>query len=128
VSIALNSFGQNSKSLVLVRYTGDNSEQIAMSTYTVEFTAEAREDLSYYSAFERKTILAGIRAQLTEEPDLETRNRKQLRENPLATWELRIGNYRVFYEVDSPTDQVTIASIGHKIHNILYIRGTEVDL
>jgi hypothetical protein len=31
----------------------------------------------------------------------ETRNRKPLRDNPLADWELRVGRFRVFYEVDA---------------------------
>jgi mRNA-degrading endonuclease RelE of RelBE toxin-antitoxin system len=99
-----------------------------MSAYSIEVTQDAREDLSYYSAAERKTIAAAIRQQLTVEPLTETRNRKRLRDNPIAALELRIDRHRVFYEVDEAALTVTIVSVGHKIHNTLYIRGKEVTL
>jgi len=37
---------------------------------------------------------------VAREPIVETRNRKKLRPNPLAPWELRIGKARVFYDVE----------------------------
>ncbi len=99
-----------------------------MAAYFIEVTEEAKEDLSHYTAFEQKTITVEIRAQLTYQPLFETQNRKQLRDNPIATWELRIGIYRVFYEADESASTVTIISVGHKVHNMLYIRGKEVEL
>lgn len=96
--------------------------------YTIDVTDEAKEDLSYYTAFERKTIVMEIRAQLAHQPLIETKNRKQLRDNPIATWELRVGMYRVFYEVDVSGQTVSIISVGHKTHNTLWIRGQEVEL
>jgi hypothetical protein len=33
-------------------------------------------------------------------PTLETRNRKPMRPNPIAPWELRIGHLRVYFEVE----------------------------
>ena len=85
-------------------------------------------DLGNYAAFERKIIVTGIREQLADQPDLETKNRKPLRDNPIATWELRVGKYRVFYEVDKTGQVINIVSIGHKEHNILFVRGKEVIL
>jgi mRNA-degrading endonuclease RelE of RelBE toxin-antitoxin system len=79
--------------------------------YSIDVTEEAKEDLSYYTAFERKTIVTEIRAQLVYQPLTETKNRKQLRDNPIATWELRVGMYRVFYEVDVSGQTVSIISI-----------------
>ena len=99
-----------------------------MAGYRIEVTEDAKIDLATYAAFERKIIVSGIREQLTEQPGLETKNRKVLRENPIATWELRVGKYRVFYEVNRAAQVVTIVSIGHKEHNVLFIRGTEVSL
>lgn len=96
--------------------------------YTIEVTEDAKEDLSYYTAFERKTIVVEIRTQLTHQPTVETKNRKELRHNPIATWELRVGMYRIFYEVDKIAQIVNIVSVGHKIHNRLWIRGEEVQL
>ena len=97
-----------------------------MAEYQVNVKDEAKVDLDHYSAFERKTIVSEIRVQLTHEPLVETKNRKPLRQNPIASWELRVGKYRVFYEVDDTGRTVTVVSIGHKEHNALLVRGREV--
>ena len=94
--------------------------------YEIEITEEAKIDLSFFKAYERKTILAAIREQLSHEPLKETRNRKKLRENPLANWELRCGKYRIFYEVRKNIVTVGIIAVGWKKHNELYIRNKEV--
>ena len=99
-----------------------------MASYRIEVTEDAKVDLSHYSAFERKLIVSEIREQLTHQPLVETKNRKSLRDNPIASWELRIGKFRVFYEVNEPVEMVSIVSVGHKVHNILLIRGKEVQL
>jgi mRNA-degrading endonuclease RelE of RelBE toxin-antitoxin system len=99
-----------------------------MASYRIEVTEEAKDDLSYYTASERKLIVAEIRGQLTHQPHVETKNRKPLRDNPIAPWELRVGKYRVFYEVEETTSTVSVVSVGHKEHNVLLIRGKEVQL
>ncbi|HYV06954.1 MAG TPA: type II toxin-antitoxin system RelE/ParE family toxin [Blastocatellia bacterium] len=97
-----------------------------MAGYNIEVTEDARADLKYYTIAERKIVVSQIKVRLEDQPSTETRNRKKLRDNPIATWELRIGKFRVFYEVDEPTRLVTITVVGHKEHNILYVRGIEV--
>jgi mRNA-degrading endonuclease RelE of RelBE toxin-antitoxin system len=99
-----------------------------MASYRIEVTEEAKIDLSHYTAFERKVIVSGIREQLTQRPAVETKNRKWLRDNPIASWELRIGKYRVFYEVNDPAQMVSIVSVGHKEHNVLLIGGKRVHI
>jgi mRNA interferase RelE/StbE len=99
---------------------------LLMSEYEIELTADAKIDLEYYTIFERKIIVSEIRKQLLHEAHVETRNRKILRENPIASWELRIGKFRIFYEITRST--VSIISLGHKEHNLLYIRGEKVKL
>lgn len=99
-----------------------------MASYRIEVTEEAKIDLSHYTAFERKLIVSEIREQLTDRPLVETKNRKSLRDNPIASWELRIGKYRVFYEVNDPAKMVSVVSVGHKEHNILLIRDKEVQI
>jgi mRNA-degrading endonuclease RelE of RelBE toxin-antitoxin system len=99
-----------------------------MASYGIDVTEEAKMDLSYYTAFERKLVVSGIREQLTHQPLLETKNRKSLRDNPIASWELRVGKYRIFYEVNEPAQSVSIVSVGHKEHNTLFIRGQEVQI
>ncbi|MGH9959219.1 MAG: type II toxin-antitoxin system RelE family toxin [Pyrinomonadaceae bacterium] len=91
-------------------------------------TEEARTDLLWYTAFERKLIVSDVRKQLENEPNVETKNRKPLRENPIASWELRVGKHRIFYEVDETARTVGIVSVGHKEHNVLWVRGKEVPL
>ena len=66
--------------------------------------------------------------QLLHQPLVPTRNRKLLRANPIASWELRIGEFRVFYEVDEEAMTVTVVAVGHKEHNVLLVRGQEVRL
>jgi mRNA-degrading endonuclease RelE of RelBE toxin-antitoxin system len=48
--------------------------------------------------------------------------------NPIATWELRSGRYRIFYEIDETARKVTIVAVGHKEHNVLFVRGQEVKI
>lgn len=99
-----------------------------MAAYEIEVSEEAKLDLLYYTAFERKIITSGIRAQLADQPMVETQNRKPLRNNPLASWELRVGRYRVFYVVAETVRIVAILAVGHKEHNVLLIRGKEVKI
>lgn len=72
-------------------------------------------------------ILAAIETQLSHQPLVETRNRKRLRPNPIAPWEMRVRSMRVFYEVDQP-GVVTVLAIGAKRGNRLYIEGEEMEL
>jgi mRNA-degrading endonuclease RelE of RelBE toxin-antitoxin system len=99
-----------------------------MAKYQIEVTEEAKTDLNYYSVFERKIITSGIRVQLEHEPSLETKNRKLLRDNPISSWELRVGKYRVFYEVNEAAQNVTVVAVGHREHNVLLVRGKEVQI
>ena len=62
------------------------------------------------------------------QPDRPKRNPKLLRENPLATWELRVQNLRVFYNINEADDAVEIIAIGVKEHNRLFIGGEEIEL
>ena len=55
--------------------------------------------------------------------NLETRNRKRLRSNPFAEWELRLGEFRVFYNVQEQELLVKIEAIGLKVGSSLYVRG-----
>lgn len=95
--------------------------------YRIELTEDAKADLKWFRVYERKTILDGIKDQLSHEPLVETRNRKELHDSPLAPWELRIEGYRAFYRVEQ-NDLVKVAVIGYKEHNILYVRGKVVEV
>jgi hypothetical protein len=63
------------------------------------------------------------------EPLVETRNRKPLRPNPIAPWELRIQNLRVFYDVPiEEPNVVRILAVGMKEGNKLFIAGKEITI
>ena len=96
--------------------------------YKIDISEEAKKDLWFFKAYERKIILSSIKEQLSREPLKETRNRKELRYNPIASWELRSGKYRTFYKVQNDIVTVIVVSVGMKEHNKLYIRGKEVKI
>jgi hypothetical protein len=73
-------------------------------------------------------VLEQIEVQLTYQPNVETRNRKRLRPNPLAPWELRIGEIRVFYDVNADVASVRGIAVGQKEGNRLTIGGEEISL
>jgi hypothetical protein len=74
-------------------------------------------------------VLDAIDAQLVHEPLVETTNRKPLRPNPIAPWEMRVGDLRVFYEVGGETPgTVTVLAVGRKEGNVLRIAGEEIKL
>jgi mRNA-degrading endonuclease RelE of RelBE toxin-antitoxin system len=96
--------------------------------FQIKFTPDALEDLQFFRAYEQRQIIQSIETQLPYQPTQQTRNRKQLRPNDLAEWELRIDNIRVFYDVDIELSLVKIEAIGYKEGNRLFIRGEEYDL
>lgn len=97
--------------------------------YTVKFAESVEDHFRALTARDRAIALTAIDRQLLHEPLRETRNRKPLRPNPVAPWELRVGDLRVFYEVVG-TDGgiVRILAVGRKQRNILTIGGKEVHL
>ncbi len=97
--------------------------------YTVEFAESVEDHFQALTARDRTTMLAAIDRQLIHEPLKETRNRKPLRPNPIAPWELRVGELRVFYEVvGAETGVVRVLAVGRKRRNMLMIGGKEIRL
>jgi len=74
--------------------------------FQIEFTSDAVDDLRTFRKSEQRTIFDQIGEQLSYEPEVDTRNRKKLRPNDVAKYELRIGKYRVFYDVDEQAQTV----------------------
>lgn len=91
--------------------------------YQIEFTPEALDDLTALKKNEQTEILDSIEEQLRFEPATETRNRKRMRLNPVAEWELRIGRFRVLYNVEEEVKIVSIEAVGIKIGSNLVFRG-----
>jgi len=96
--------------------------------YEIRYTSEALTDLSALRKFDRETILDQVDAYLKYEPNIETRNRKQLKPNAIADWELRLGKYRVLYDIEEEVKIVAVQAVGVKIGSQLFIRNEKTEL
>ena len=101
--------------------------------FTLIFAPEALEHLDTIEHKHHGLIRKTIHEQLCYAPQKETRNRKPL-EQPApfwATWELRFGPkncFRVFYEIDTATQSVSVLAVGLKKGNRLFIGRKEFEL
>jgi mRNA-degrading endonuclease RelE of RelBE toxin-antitoxin system len=97
--------------------------------FTLQFTPDCEEHLRNLTADEKARVLDAIAQQLVHQPNVATRNRKAMRADKLATWELRIGPLRVYYDVQElPDPVVTIVAVGIKQRNRVFIQNKEVEL
>jgi mRNA-degrading endonuclease RelE of RelBE toxin-antitoxin system len=87
----------------------------------VQLSPDAVRQLRALRAHARSLLKEQIREQLGEsDATRETRNRFRLRRpSHLADYELRVGDWRVFYRVVD--DTVQVALIGRKLGNCLMI-------
>lgn len=98
-------------------------------TFDIEFMPDAWEHLQDFSARNRTTVLAVIETQLRYEPHVQTRNRKPMRKNTLAGWELRIGKFRVFYDIETNGENIVyVIAIGVKQREQVFIGGKRFEL
>jgi mRNA-degrading endonuclease RelE of RelBE toxin-antitoxin system len=89
--------------------------------YRIEYASKnVVSALKSLRAYERKQILNAIDKQLLHAPTIQTKHRKPIvgltppwdYEEPI--WELSIGEYRVFYDVDEDAAVVRVRAIRHK--------------
>jgi mRNA-degrading endonuclease RelE of RelBE toxin-antitoxin system len=109
---------------------GDGAEgrKETLTVFTIRFSEDAERHLKGFSAREQRIITDAIEEQLTHQPTVPTRNRKQLRPNPLSTWELRVQQFRVLYSVDAEIVTVYVVAIAGKDGNKYLIEGEEYPL
>ena len=94
--------------------------------YRIECSPEAEDHLRALTARERSIVLDTVEEQLVHEPNVETKNRKPMRPNPVAPWELRIDRLGVYYDVkEEPQQAVKVRAVGTKDRNQVRI-GSEV--
>ncbi len=78
---------------------------------------------------EPRKLVDTVDQRLADQPKVETRNRKPLRPNPIAPWELRAGHLRVYREVqEEPEPVVLVLAVGVKDRNVVRIGGEEIVL
>ena len=97
--------------------------------YRIEYSPETDAHLRCLTARQRSMVFDAVDERLSHEAAIETRNRKPMRPNPVAPWELRIEDLRVYYDVqEEPEQVVTILAIGIKDRSRIIIGGEEVEL
>lgn len=97
--------------------------------YRIEYSPDAVEHFRALTARQQTIILGAVDNQLAHQPGLETRNRKPMRPNPVAPWELRIGNLRVYYDLEEePEPTVLIRAVGIKLRNRVRIGHEVIEL
>jgi mRNA-degrading endonuclease RelE of RelBE toxin-antitoxin system len=88
--------------------------------FTLEFSEIVADHSRGMRAFDRKQVLDQIDGQLTDEPAVETRNKKKFvgLAPPWAhvepVWELRAGEFRVFHDVDEAEARVVVRAVRRK--------------
>jgi mRNA-degrading endonuclease RelE of RelBE toxin-antitoxin system len=98
-------------------------------TYRIEYTPVCEDHIRAPSERERMILLDAGDEQLAHQPTVETRNRKPMRPNPVAPWELRIGDLRVYYDVvETPEAVVHVRAVGIKERNVVRIGGKVIPL
>jgi mRNA-degrading endonuclease RelE of RelBE toxin-antitoxin system len=99
------------------------------TAYRVVYAPEVQGHLRHFTKRDQRTIVDTALRQLAHQPTVVTRNRKPLEANPLAPWELRIGAYRVYFDVrDEPERVVRIVAVGLKDGDRVLIGGVQVKL
>jgi mRNA-degrading endonuclease RelE of RelBE toxin-antitoxin system len=97
--------------------------------YRIEYSPDAENHLHKLTARQRAIVFDTVDEQLAYEPLIQTKNRKPMRPNLLAPWELRIDRLRVYYRVeDIPEPVVYVRAIGVKKRNRVWIGNEVFDL
>ncbi len=88
--------------------------------YQILFSEGVEEDLKKISRYYRNEILDKIEKLLLHQPTVPAKNRKILVnlippwETVSIVWEIRVGRYRVFYDVDEASKEVYIRAVRKK--------------
>ena len=88
--------------------------------YEIVFHELAVQELEALRVFDERRIVSEIEEQLTHQPTSPTRQRKCLEslapefEHIPPVWELRTGEFRVFYDTDEVSKQVHVRAVRRK--------------
>ena len=93
--------------------------------YQITITQEAENQLRSLTAREQRIVEAGVMSRLPHDPTTPTRAIKRLRPNPFAEYELRVGDFRVLYNVEG--SEVVLLVVGRKSGNKSIVEGDEFD-
>jgi mRNA-degrading endonuclease RelE of RelBE toxin-antitoxin system len=96
--------------------------------FQIDLAPDALEQVTAFRKFDQVRILEAIRQQLSNDPLALTRHKKLMRSNLIAAYELRVGDFRVYYDVDAKKRVVSVRTIGLKVRNRVIIGGEEMEL
>lgn len=91
-----------------------------ISVFEIRLSADVEKDLRAIKPHDRRRILDAVEEQLSLEPTVQTRNRKVLVnlippfETVPPVWELRVGDFRIFYDVDEEDQVVAVRAVRRK--------------
>jgi mRNA-degrading endonuclease RelE of RelBE toxin-antitoxin system len=88
--------------------------------FEIRLARGAMQDLKRLRGHDRARVVDEIERCLSEQPQEPSRNRKELTalappwEHVPPVWELRVDDYRVFYDVDPATRLVVVRAVRRK--------------
>jgi mRNA-degrading endonuclease RelE of RelBE toxin-antitoxin system len=88
--------------------------------FAILYDEAAEQDLRALRAHEARRILDEIDDQLTKQPATRSRRRKLLEglvppwDGVRPVWQLRVGDFRVFYDVDEVRREVIVRAVRRK--------------
>jgi len=88
--------------------------------YTIKFVELSLEDLQRLRVVDRGRILNAVEEKLRLEPARQDRRRKVLVglvppwDQVRPVWQLRVGEFRVFYDVDEEQEAVIVRAVRRK--------------
>jgi mRNA-degrading endonuclease RelE of RelBE toxin-antitoxin system len=91
-----------------------------MPKFEIQIADLAVEELKGLRAFDRRRVVEEVGRHLGDQPTEISKNRKRLDsavpnfEHVAPIWELRVGEFRVFYDVDEPAQIVFIRAVRRK--------------
>jgi mRNA-degrading endonuclease RelE of RelBE toxin-antitoxin system len=91
--------------------------------YRITITEDAEVQFLALPVRDQRTLRTAIRSRLAHQPKSLTHAVKRLRQNPVAEFELRAGDFRVLYNVE--VDEVIVVIVARKIGNKLIVAGEE---
>ncbi len=89
-------------------------------TYEIRVHELAAEELEELRAYDQRAVVGAMEEHLSHEPTRVTRHRKCLValspgfEHVPPVWQLRVGNFRVFYDVDEAGNMVHVRAVRRK--------------
>src|SRR5690242_1091188 len=80
--------------------------------YEILYTEAAADDIRGLRAYDRRQILDGTERHLTHQPTAVSKSRiKQMRQPFWSQYRLRLGDFRVYYDVDEASSRVNVLRV-----------------